>query len=130
MVREVYFLAPAEAHRILHDGIWTIDENFICPHHACSFMAPKKAPKKQRRKKTESLTFGAITEMLSTALKNHDDFILTWEPRRGEEVTPETKQEIHIMTGNLITSCRLNNLKSRVLLYEDEGARIVSRVWD
>jgi hypothetical protein len=93
-------------------------------------MAPEKSQKKKRGKKTESLTIGAITGILSDALKNHDDFILTWEPRPGEEVAPGTKQEIHIMTGNLITSCRLNNLKGRVLLYEDEGARIVSRVWD
>jgi hypothetical protein len=93
-------------------------------------MVPKPAPKKKRRKNTGSLTIGAITGMLSDALKNHDDFILTWEPRPGEEVAHGTKQEIHIMTGNLITSCRLNNLKGRVLLYKDEGARIVSRVWD
>ena len=93
-------------------------------------MAPEKSQKKQHRKKTGSLTVEAITGMLSDALKNHDDFILTWEPRPGEEMAPETQQEIHIMTGDLITSCRLNNLKGRVLLYEDEGARIVSRVWD
>jgi hypothetical protein len=93
-------------------------------------MVPKKVPNKQRRKNTGSLTFGAITEMLSTAMKNHDDFILTWEPRPGEEVEPGAPREIHIMTGNLITSCRLNNLKSRVLLYEDEGARIMSYGWE
>ena len=93
-------------------------------------MAPKKSQKKRQGKKTGSVTIGTIAGILSDALKNHDDFILTWEPRPGEEVAPETKQEIHIMTGNLITSCRLNNLKSRVLLYEDEGARIVSCVWD
>ena len=93
-------------------------------------MVPKKSPQKKRRKKPGSLTIGAIAGMLAAALKNHDDFILTWEPRPGEEVAPETKQEIHIMTGNLITSCRLNNLKSRVMMYEDEGARIVSQVWD
>jgi len=93
-------------------------------------MAPKKSQKKKRRKTTGSLTIGAVVGMLSDALKNRDDFILTWEPRPGEEMAPETKQEIHIMTGNLITSCRLNNLKSRVLMYEDEGARIMSCVWD
>ncbi len=93
-------------------------------------MVPKKSPQKKRRKKTGSLTIGVIAGMLAATLKNHDDFILTWEPRPGEEVAPGAKQEIHIMTGNLITSCRLNNLKSRVLLYEDEGARIVSCVWD
>jgi hypothetical protein len=93
-------------------------------------MVLKKSPQKKRREKTGSLTLGEITGMLSHALQNHDDFILTWEPRPGEDVAPETKREIHIMTGNLITSCRLNNLKSRILLYEDEGARIVSREWD
>jgi hypothetical protein len=93
-------------------------------------MDPKKPPKKKRREKNGSLNAGAITDMLSAALKNHDDFILTWEPHHGEDVAPGTKQEIHIMTGNLITSCRLNNLKSRVVMYEDEGARIVSCNWD
>jgi len=93
-------------------------------------MAPKKSQKKKRRKTTGPLTIGVIAGMLSDALKDHDDFILTWEPRPGEEMAPETQQEIHIMTGNLITSCRLNNLKSRVLLYEEEGARIVSCVWE
>jgi hypothetical protein len=93
-------------------------------------MVLKKSQKKKRGKTAGPLTIGAIAGMLSDALKNHDDFILTWEPRPGEEVAPETKQEIHIMTGNLITSCRLNNLKSRVVMYEDEGARIVSCVWE
>jgi len=93
-------------------------------------MVLKKSQEKKRRKKTGSLPIDVIAGMLATALKNRDDFILTWEPRPGEEVGPETKQEIHIMTGNLITSCRLNNLKSRVLMYEDEGARIMSCVWD
>jgi hypothetical protein len=132
--REVYLPGLADEHQILHAGIGIIDENFICSNHACFLMVPKMAPKKsqkkKRRKKTGSLTVRAITGMLSAALKNHDDFILTWEPRPGEEVAPGTKQEIHIMTGNLITFCRLNNLKSRVLLYEDEGAQLVSRVWD
>ena len=93
-------------------------------------MVLKKSQKKNPRKKTGSLPIDVIAGMLATALKNRDDFILTWEPRPDEEVGPETKQEIHIMTGNLITSCRLNNLKSRVLMFEDEGARIMSCVWE
>ena len=93
-------------------------------------MVPEKSQKKKRRKTTGSLTIETIAGMLSDAIKNHDDFILTWEPHPGEDVAPDTQQEIHIMTGNLITSCRLNNLKSRVLMYEDEGARIMSCVWD
>jgi len=93
-------------------------------------MVQKKSQKKKHGKKTGSLPIDVIAGLLSDALKNHDDFILTWEPRPGEEVAPDTQQEIHIMTGDLITSCRLNNLKSRVLLYEEEGARIVSCVWE
>jgi hypothetical protein len=68
--------------------------------------------------------------MLAAAIKNHDDFILTWEPRPDEEAEVGAEREIHVMTGNLITACRLNNLKSRVAVYKDEGAQIVSRVWE
>lgn len=124
------FEVLAGTHTILHANIRAPDENFICPNHACSRMVVKKSQKKKRRNPTGSLTIGAIAGMLYDALKNHDDFILTWEPRPGEGVAPETQQEIHIMTGNLITSCRLNNLKGRVLMYEDAGARIVSCVWE
>jgi hypothetical protein len=93
-------------------------------------MAAKRSRKKKDGKKLNPRHIDTIAGMLSDALKNHDDFILTWEPHPGEDAAPGTKQEIHIMTGNLITSCRLNNLRSRVLLYEDDGARIVSCVWD
>lgn len=93
-------------------------------------MAGKKPQEKIHKKTTGSPTIDMIAGMLSDALKNHDDFILTWEPHPGEEVSPGTRQEIHIMTGNLITSCRLNNLRSRVMMFEDEGARIISCVWE
>ena len=64
--------------------------------------------------------------ILLAAVKNRDDFVLTWEPRPRD--TPElgTEPVIHVMTGNLITPCRLNGLKGRVMLYEDEGARITT----
>ena len=67
-----------------------------------------------------------LSVMLSRALENHDDFVLAWEPRPGEEPAPGTHPVAHIMTGNLITSCRLNALLGRVMVYEDEGARSVT----
>jgi len=67
-----------------------------------------------------------LRDMLSRALENHDDFVLAWEPRPGEEPGPGTQPVVHLMTGNLITSCRLNALRGRVQVFEDEGARIVT----
>jgi hypothetical protein len=65
-------------------------------------------------------------EILSSAVENHDDFVLAWEPRPGEEPAPGTEPVVHIITGNLVTPCRLNGLKGRAMLYEDEGARILT----
>jgi len=67
-----------------------------------------------------------LVEVLSAAVANHDDFVLAWKPRPGEEPEPGTKSLVHVMTGNLIPPCRLNGLKGRVLVYEDEGTRIVA----
>jgi hypothetical protein len=67
-----------------------------------------------------------LAVMLSRALENRDDFVLTWEPRPGEEPAPGSQPVAHIMTGNLITVCRLNALLGRVMVYEDEGARSVT----
>jgi hypothetical protein len=67
-----------------------------------------------------------LVAMLSAAVANHDDFVLAWEPRPGEEPASGTEPVVHVMTGNLVTPCRLNGLKGRAILYEDEGARIVT----
>ena len=80
----------------------------------------------QRRKNSCVFSFEDIQKVLLSALKNHEDFVLAREPRPGDTADPETEPVIHIMTGNLITTCRLNGLKSRVMLYDDEGARIVT----
>jgi hypothetical protein len=64
--------------------------------------------------------------MLSAAVTNHDDFVLAWELRPGEEPAPGTEPVVHVMTGNLVTPCRLNGIKGRAMLYGDEGARIVT----
>jgi hypothetical protein len=80
----------------------------------------------QRRKNSHDFPVEKIQEILLSALKNHEDFVLAREPRPGETADPETGPVIHVMTGNLITSCRLNGLRGRVMLYDDEGARIVT----
>jgi len=67
-----------------------------------------------------------LVAMLSAAVRNHDDFVLAWEVRPGEEPAPGTEPVVHVMTGNLVTPCRLNGIKGRAMLYEDEGARIVT----
>ena len=64
--------------------------------------------------------------MLAAALRNREDFVLTREPRPDETEHSGTEPVIHVMTGNLITPCRLNGLKGRVAAYGDEGARIVT----
>lgn len=84
------------------------------------------AGKTRRRKKTRCLSTEDICGLLLSAIKNREDFILTREPRAGEEAGSGTEPVIHIMTGNLVTACRLNGLIGRVRLYEDEGARMVT----
>jgi hypothetical protein len=80
----------------------------------------------QRRKNSPVFSVEDIQKILLSALKNHEDFVLAREPRPGDTADPETGPVIHILTGNLITSCRLNALRGRVMLYDDEGARIVT----
>jgi hypothetical protein len=67
-----------------------------------------------------------IQRLLFLALEKKEDFVLTREPRPWEEPEPGTLPVIHIITGNLITPCRLNGLKGRALAYGDDGARVVT----
>ena len=90
------------------------------PGGICSFMAGKK-----HTQKDTPLPLSAIVQACLRALENREDFILTREPRPGED-SPETGPVIHILTGNLITPCRLNNLMGRALADADEGARVVT----
>ena len=78
----------------------------------------QKTPKKFSSVEIQRLHF--------LALEKKEDFVLTREPRPGEEPEPGTLPVIHIITGNLITPCRLNSLKGRALAYGDEGARVVT----
>ena len=74
--------------------------------------------------KVPILTQEDLAAMLSRTSKNHDNFVLKGEPRSGDPPKPGTARMIRVMTGNLITLSRLNGLKGRVSLYEDEEARI------
>ena len=84
------------------------------------------AKREQRRRKSTGFLFGELAGMLSASVENHDDFVLAWEPRPGEDPEPGTEPVVHVMTGNLITPCRLNGIKGRALLYQDEGGRIMT----
>ena len=69
--------------------------------------------------------FGELAGMLSASVENHDDFVLAWEPQPGEDPEPGTEPVVHVMTGNLITPCRLNGLRAGHAV-QDEGARIMT----
>ena len=83
------------------------------------------APAKKSRKKPEPCSPEMVARLLATALTNGQDFIVTFEPRPGDE----TKPAIHVLTGPLITSCMLGNLQRRASLYEDEGATMITGEW-
>ncbi len=81
---------------------------------------------RRKQRSSKNVPFEEISGILFSALKNGDDFVLTREPRPGEEPDPETGPVIHVLTGNLVTPCRLNGLLGRAAVYEDEGARAVT----
>jgi len=81
---------------------------------------------RRTQKPSGKIPFENISELLFSALKNGDDFVLTRQPRPGEEPESGTEPVIHVLTGNLVTPCRLNGLLGRATLYEDEGAQVVT----
>jgi DNA-binding MurR/RpiR family transcriptional regulator len=73
--------------------------------------------RKARRKKAEKPFHEAVTDLLFSAMANHEDFILTYE------VNPVTeKKEFHVMSGRLVTPLMLENLKSQVALQLEDGS--------
>jgi len=81
---------------------------------------------RRTQKPSKKVPFEEISSLLFSALKNGDDFVLTREPRPGDEPERGNEPVIHVLTGNLITPCRLNGLLGRAALYEDEGAHVVT----
>jgi len=73
-----------------------------------------------------SLSGKELAVLLADAIENRHDFVLAWEMRPGEEPAPGAEEKVQVLTGDLITPCRLNGIMGRALAYEDEGARIVT----
>lgn len=85
----------------------------------------KPAQKKQRKKGSDSQLFDTLTQVLSSALSIQDDFIVTYET----DADDEEKNEIHVMTGKLISPCMLGTLKNRVELQESDGSKRLTMEW-
>lgn len=95
-------------------------------------MAPKKnakkkpAQKKQRKTGSDIQLFDTLTQVLSSALSKQDDFIVTYET----EADDDDRNEIHVMTGKLISPCMLGTLKNRVDLQESDGSKHLTMEWE
>ena len=91
-------------------------------------MAPKKntikkpAQKKQRKTGSDSQLFDTLTQVLSSALSQQDDLIITYETNPDDE----DRKDIHVLTGKLISPCMLGTLKNRVDLQESEGSKLLT----
>jgi predicted secreted protein len=73
--------------------------------------------RKTRRKNDEKPFHEAVTDLLFSAMANHEDFVLTYE------VNPTTgKKEIHVMSGKLISSDLVATFKDHVVKQVDEGS--------
>ena len=73
--------------------------------------------RKTRRKNDEKPFHEAVTDLLFSAMANHEDFVLTYE------VNPTTsKKEIHVMTGKLISPDQLGTFKVHVAQQLEDGS--------
>ncbi len=77
---------------------------------------------KSRRKTTGKPFHETVTDLVFSALANHEDFIITYE------VDPVTdKKEIHMMTGKFITPGQLEIIKKKCERQQEAGSRHVTR---
>ena len=75
------------------------------------------AGKKKSRSKPHKPFRETLTDALTAAFENRDDFIVVFETVLDEE------QRVHVMTGRLISPCMLGTLTNRCELQQDEGSR-------
>lgn len=73
---------------------------------------------------TKEQVTGTVTEVLSTALDNSDDLILTYETYPDSD-----KRDLHVLTGKLISPCMPGTLKNKAEIHEEEGSRRVTMRW-
>jgi hypothetical protein len=73
--------------------------------------------RKTRRKNDEKPFHEAVTDLLFSAMANHEDFVMTYE------INPTTgKKEIHVMSGRLISPDMVGILKNHVTEQFEEGS--------
>jgi hypothetical protein len=73
--------------------------------------------RKARRKENEKPFHEAVTDLLFSAMANHEDFVLTYE------INPTTdKKEIHVMAGKLVSPEMLGKLKTQVTEQLEDGS--------
>jgi len=84
----------------------------------------RKTPGKKSRKKEPPL-IDTLPALLVSALANSRDFILCFEM---DEKTG--KRNIHVMTGQFVSSCMLRKLIGVAESQKDEGATLMSRKWE
>jgi len=84
----------------------------------------RKTPGKKSKKKEPPL-IDTLPGLLVSALANGRDFILCFET---DEETG--KRNIHLMTGQFVSSCMLRKLIGVAESQKDEGATLMSRPWE
>jgi hypothetical protein len=89
-------------------------EQFITLCIARTFMTIRKARRKQAEKPFHEL----VTDLLFSAMANHEDFVVTYE------INPATgKKEIHVMVGKLMNPDMLAALKNECDQQLEDGGR-------
>ncbi|MFA5221167.1 MAG: hypothetical protein WC391_02630 [Methanoregula sp.] len=74
--------------------------------------------RKARRKNSDKPFHELVTDLLFSAMANHEDFVLTYE------INPATKKkEIHVMAGKLLNPDMLATLKNECDQQLEDGGR-------
>ena len=81
-------------------------------------------PKKSRRRITRAKVIETVSAMLDAVLDNGDDLILTYEMYPDND-----RQNLHVLTGKLISPCMLGTLKNKAEIREEEGSKLVTLRW-
>ena len=78
---------------------------------------------KSRRRESGKPFHESVTDLIFSAIANHEDFILTYE------TDPETekKTEIHVMIGKFVTPGMLTTIKKKCERQQESGSRHITR---
>jgi len=79
---------------------------------------------KKPRRMSKARVIETVTGMLTAALEQGEDCIVTYE------TYPDTgRTDLHVMIGQLISPCMLGTLKNKAEIHEDEGSRLWTVAW-